>query len=491
MILLLYFLYLQIDIETNASVNMHYSYPISNLFFINPGFANPSVSRGLLGFSLNPAGLLHAQDSELMITFAPTMKTKIATEFAIPFDSLAAIIDTVKIPAMLGVNQKGGVDFLGALFNIGGWRLGFGYQKGDYLGLDFFADAKATAEFEFSYNDTLTHSDIEEIPVDDTIPVRINLRGAGNLFLVGNGNGGFKSNSFIIALAHKFLGLDMGLGFQIIPVTLSGNFTSLFSGKLIGGAQLSVEPTGNWTIDATFEPEIDADSILNCYGDADMKFYASSFYWGLKKEWRYLSLGICGEFSPPMFVSGDWGLTFSFPSDMPKIRFDDDNLVVDTIKKVISGRAKLVVYDFEKGDSVFKGEVQHLFMSSNGVTGGMSLRVWRLETGMFGGLNVSNDGSYLRIRAGINWGFRTFVPLRAGIIFHFQWFNVADIPLTALPVISFGGGTDFNIRRFNIFLNLSGNTTQGAASFIIPGIVGGEKKQSALVAMGLGLRYKF
>lgn len=57
MSLLCCFLCLQINIEVNALANIYYSYPGSNLFFINPGFANPSMSRGLLGFPLNPAGL--------------------------------------------------------------------------------------------------------------------------------------------------------------------------------------------------------------------------------------------------------------------------------------------------------------------------------------------------------------------------------------------------------------------------------------------------
>jgi len=61
-----------------------------------------------------------------------------------------------------------------------------------------------------------------------------------------------------------------------------------------------------------------------------------------------------------------------------------------------------------------------------------------------------------------------------------------------LPVIAFGGGTDFHIiKNLTLFMNVSGNTTQGAAALVIPGIMGGEASTSALVSLGFGLRYRF
>jgi hypothetical protein len=482
---------LQINIETDVTANVYYSYPYTNLFFTKPGFANPSISRGLFGFSLNPASLIDTENAEVMITIGPLMRTEIYSEFAIPFDDFAPIIDTVKVPTNLGVEQLGGIDFIGAAFALKGWRFGMGYQKGDYIGLDFVADAKANADYEIDLDYTLTHSDIQEIPVGDSVPVHVSFSGAGDLALTGSGKGDFASRSFIFAIAHKLLGLDCGVGFQITPVSLRGDFNALFGGSLAGIGQISVESAGDWTIDASFEAEIDADSILDCHGDINADFYLSTFYWGIKKEWRHFSIGICGEFSPPLFLNGGWNLLASFPKDLAKIRFDDDSLFVDTINKVISGRAKLVVYDFEKDDTTQNGSVNDLFFSANGITAGMSVRFWRLETGLFAGVNGSSDGSYLRLRAGVNLGFRTFVPLYAGAVLHFQYYDISGIPMSALPVIAFGGGTDFNINKFNIFLNLSGNTTQGAASFIIPHIIGGEKKVSVLFSMGFGIRYQF
>ncbi len=72
MSLLCCFLCLQINIEVNALANIYYSYPGSNLFFINPGFANPSMSRGLLGFPLNPAGLSGSDNFEVMVCYGPS-----------------------------------------------------------------------------------------------------------------------------------------------------------------------------------------------------------------------------------------------------------------------------------------------------------------------------------------------------------------------------------------------------------------------------------
>ena len=426
-----------------------------------------------------------------MITFAPVMKTQIETQFKIPMDSITSILDTIRIPAYLGFEQMGGIDFFGFSFNFKNWHFGIAIQKGDYLGLDFNADATVSANYEFEYTDTLTSEDIGGIPVEDSIPVNIAFNGDGRISLNGDGAGVYKSRSFIFAAAHKFLGLDMGLGWQIIPVQIDGGFDALFNGELLSGGAVSVVSLNEWVIDATFNLEIDADSVLVCYGNAQTEFYLSTFYWGIKKEWRYLSFGFCGEFSPPIFINGNWQFITSIPNELPKMRFEDDSLVVDTVNKIISGSAKMVVYGFEKEDSSYGDDIKTLFLSSNGVTCGMNFRIGRFETGIFGGLNFSEDGTYLKTKAGINLGFRTFIPLRLGAILHFQYFNIGGLPISALPVIAFGGGTDFNIKKFNIFLNLSGNTTQGAASLVIPGIVGGEEKISTLISMGLGLRYMF
>ena len=115
MSLLCCFLCLQLDIDVDVSANIYYSYSSSNLFFIHPGFANPSVSRGLLGFSLNPAALNNIESVEIMVSGVSAMRVELLTEFAIPFDTLTPIVDTVKFPTELSVQQLGGL-FLGTWF---------------------------------------------------------------------------------------------------------------------------------------------------------------------------------------------------------------------------------------------------------------------------------------------------------------------------------------------------------------------------------------
>ena len=485
------FLCLQINIEANATANVYYSYPTSNLFFIHPGFANPSISRGLLGFALNPAGLMSAQKGELMVTFAPAMQTQVLTEFAVPTESLIPMVDTVNIPTDIGVQQIGGVDFIGALFRLGGWRFAVGYQKGDHIQLDLDARIQPPASYEIEYDDTLTHSDIDAIPVGDSVPVHVKLKGKGNIFLLGEANADFRTNSLVFALASKLFGADFGLGCQITPVALTGNFSALSSGNLAAAGEVSMVSTGDWTVNATFGATLNVDSLINCYGQGDMSFYLSSFFWGIKKEWRYVSLGLCGDFSFPTFINGNWDAFISLPSEeLPRIDYNDTALVIDTLNKEISGYGDLIIYDFEMDDSTYQGVARSPFLATAGLSGGMSFRFWRFETGCFAGANSSSDRSYWRIRAGVNLGFRTFVPLYAGVIFHWQQFNIAGLTMTALPVISFGGGTNFNIKNLDVFFSLSGNTTQ-VASLVIPSAVGGVTTSRSLVSVGLGLRFRF
>ncbi|MCX7995015.1 MAG: hypothetical protein N3A65_04485 [candidate division WOR-3 bacterium] len=400
-------------------------------------------------------------------------------------------MDTIHIPTELGFKQTGGIDFLALSFKTGNWRLALGLQRGDYLGADFNADCHVSSDYEFDFIDTLTSSDFGGIPEGETIPVQVNLSGMGEVSLHGKGSGSYRSGSFIIAVARRLLGLDIGLGWQITPFTIDGRFDALFKGRLLSASGVSVVTLNEWTSDAKFNLVIDADSIICAYGNTEMKFYLSTIYWGIKKEWRYLSLGICGEFSPPVLVSGSWKFVSSLPAELPKIRFEDDRLIIDTLNKHISGSAKMVIYGFEKEDKTRSGDVKKLFLSSNGITSGMSLRIWRFEFGSFGGLNFSADGTYLKMKGGINLSFLTFIPIRFGTILHFQYLRIGDIPITALPVISLGGGTDFKIKKFNFFLNFSGNTTHGAASLIIPGIIGGERTRSSLFSAGFGLKYNY
>ncbi|MGB3477531.1 MAG: hypothetical protein WBB67_00040 [bacterium] len=495
MSLLCFMILLQVNVEAKVDANLLYSYPGSNLFFVHPGFANPSISRGLLGFSLNPASLLDTDKFEAMLSFSPQMSTEIATEFNIPFDTLIHIptpfLDTVRLPTDLGIRQIGGLDFIGLAFKLRGWGFGLGFQRGDYLGLDFSAQSNPYAYYGLDFAYTFTHADINEIPIGDSIPVQIQFDAEGDLAFNGEGEGHFTTDYFVIAAARRLLGIDCGIGLQIMPVSLKGDFTGLFDGQVSGGGQAYVEAIDDWVIDATFDLEIDADSILSCLGNIDLSFALSTFYWGLKKEWHHVSLGLCGEFSLPTFIQGDYELLASIPMTTPAVRIDDDNLIVDTLNKIVTGHATVVVYNFQKRDSVYQDVINTLFLGTGGATAGMDFRIWRFETGLFGGASMSSDSRYMKLRAGLNLGFRTFIPLRAGVIFHFQYFDIKGIPMSALPSISFGGGTDFTIGNFDIFVNLTGNTTQGAASFIIPGIVGGETKHSTLLSLGMGLRYRF
>jgi hypothetical protein len=491
MMLICVLLMSQVNIEADVAATLKYSYPGSNLFLIHPGFANPSISRGLIGFSINPASLINVDRFEIMLTVSSQMSTELSTQFDIPFDTLTPFIDTVYIPTALDIRQLGGFDFVGLAFSLKNWGFGVGFQRGDYLGLDFSAQTNPSANYGIDFEYTFTHADINEIPVGQSIPVQIHFNAAGDLAFDGEGEGRFTTNSLVIGAARKILGIDCGLGLQFTPVSLTGGFTGLFDGQVIGGGQINVEAIDDWQINATFDAEIDADSILSCLGDIDISFALSTLTWGIKKEWRNVSLGLCGEFSWPTLIKGDYELLASIPSAIPSIRIDDDNLTVDTVNNIISGHATIVVYDFEKGDSAYQNAVNTLFLGTGGATAGLGLRLWRFETGLFGGACISSDNKYLKLRAGLNLGFQTFIPLRAGIIFHFQYYDIKGIPMSALPAISFGGGTDFSLGNFDIFANLTGNTTQGAASFVIPDIIGGEKKHSTLLSLGMGLRYRF
>lgn len=483
-------IFFQVNIQTEVEATLKYSYPGSNLFLIHPGFANPSVGRGLIGFSMNPANLNNIERLEVMFAVSPPMSSELSTQFDIPFDTLTPFIDTVSIPTDLDIRQSGGIDFIGIGFRLKDWGFGVGFQRGDFLGLDFSAQANPSADYGLDFEYTFTHADIPEIPIGYSIPVQIHFTGSGDLSFNGSGDGSFMSNSFVAGTAREIFGIECGLGLQLTPVSLTGGLTGLFDGQVVGSGEISVEAIDDWQINATFDAEIEADSIISCLGDIDISFALSTLTWGIKKEWRYVNLGLCGEFSWPTFISGDYRLLASIPSTMPAIRIDDDNLIVDTVNNIISGHATIVVYDFEKGDSVYQNPVSTLFLGTAGATAGLGFRLWRFETGLFGGASISSDNKYLKLRTGMHLSFNTFIPVRAGVIFHFQYYDIKGIPMSALPSISFGGGTDFTLGRFDIFANLTGNTTQGAASFVIPNIIGGEKKHSTLLSVSTGLRFR-
>jgi hypothetical protein len=491
MILVCLVLFAQINVEADVVADVSYLYSASNLFYINPGFVNPGVSTGVIGMAVNPAAMASAQGHEAMVVFAPTMRTRTLTEFNIPFSSETPFLDTVKLPTDLGIKQAGGVDFIGAVFALGSWRVGCGYQGGDYLGIEFEALSTPGVDYGLNFDYVFTHHDIAEIPIGDSIPVTISFQGGGDLALTAEGEGWYRTHTFCIALSRTVLGMDMGIGWQIMPVEVQGQFSALFDGVLEGGGNALVESFQDWIVNAQFGLEIDADSAADAHGAADLKFALSTFYWGIRKEWRYFSMGLCGDFSFPAFIEGEWELGAGLPTALPVIRIDDDNLVVDTVNKTVTGNATIVVYDFVKDDTLYNEIINSMFMGTVGFAGGCAARIWRFEPGLFAGVNLSSDASYIKVRAGVHLGFNTFVPLHVGAMLHFQYFNISEIPISALPVISFGGGTHFSLGHFDIFGSVGGNTTQGAGSLIIPGIVGGEPKFSLQLSVGGGLRCRF
>ncbi|RKX71597.1 hypothetical protein DRP53_00920 [candidate division WOR-3 bacterium] len=483
-------LFLQIGMATDF--RMEFSYPMINLATLAPGFINPGEGKGLAGMVMNPASINDLGKGEVFLAFSPSISSSFNSSFTIPIEGLGSISDSIILPVDFTFRDHGHLDFVGMGLRREEWAFGLAFIRGDYLRLASNGEARLEAHHEIEFDDTLTHELIESLPAGEEIPVRISLSGSGAAGVIFSGYGQLQSQGIALAGGVHEAGLDLGLGLQVEPIRVEAHLDGNLSGGLDAAAQTKVSSEATeWRVDAQFDGEVYEDSLIFGTLDCLLKGIMVRFVTGIKKNFRFLDIGGCYQYLLPTTLKGHLDYYYQYPEDLPTIDIEGESLHVDTVNHRITGKGRIVIRKFPKIKEREHRELSHSFPHAHGLFLGVGLKLHILKLALFGGTIQIPDRSYLRTILGANLSLKIFIPIEGTIVYSYQGITVEDIPITSLPVVGINVGTNFKIRNLHIYLGGGVNTTQGAATLILPEMMEGKKTRENLVGVRFGLGYEF
>jgi hypothetical protein len=527
-----------VDIGGDFSVGLSYAYPSVNLFLFHPGFENPSLARGLVGFANNPAGLAYLKGGEYgetMGVLAISAYSGISDTVFLPaespvFDSLGITFsgDTLKFPYSFSGGEKWGLDYLAYGARIGkkgDWVLGLAFTRGDFLGMDIEGRLWGSAMDSITFQDTITSADIGGLPPGTAIPVSFGLATAGNASIEVSGHGGFTTLPFTGAIARRSGGWSYGAGVRITPVWGNARLSALGAGDIAGTATLRAEPYmgDTWRIEAEFTAELENDTLVKYYLDGNVRTINPSLVLGMGWQGSWLGMGLAVERGSSTSLTGAWSHSAMYPWGGIDWEIDDDSLIVDTVNHIISGKGRLIIHGLEEDTFQRGGSITSFIGRVSGARGGLSVGIplsgfvnclgcfipWvsarpvveivepgvekfvpRLILGTSLGIILSDDMKYMKMSWASSISTNTAVQVSVSGIFYWQNYFLGGVPITSIPVVAGGLGLSFPVGNGRAYLSARANSSSLISAKAVS-YIGAEagKPSQVYASFGMGLSY--
>ncbi len=527
-----------VDIGGEFGFNLSYAYPSVNLYLFHPGFENPALARGLIGFNNNPAGLAYLRGGkwgEGMGVLAISAYSGISDTAFLPVDSagldslgITFSGDTMRFPYSFSGGEKWGVDYLAYGTRIGkkgDWSVGIGFTRGDFLGMDIEGNLHGSALDSITFQDTITSADIPGLPEGTVIPVLFGLGMAGNASVNISGNGGFTTLPFVGAIARKSGGWSYGAGLRITPVWGNATLSAFGAGDIAGTAVLRAEPYlgDTWRIEAEFTGELENDTLVKYYLDGNVATLNPSLVLGVGWEGSWLGMGLAIERGSPASMTGDWVHSAMYPWGGIDWDIDYDSLIIDTANKVISGKGRLIIHGLEEDTMHGGGPIESFIGSVSGARGGISIGIplsgfvnclgcfipWlssrpvveiiepelerfvpRVIIGSSVGIIMSDDMRYMKISCASSVSTNTAVQVSLSGIFYWQSYFFGGVPITSIPVLAGGLGVSFPVGYGRAYLSARANSSS-MLSAMVAGYVGAETGERSQVYASFGVGFSY
>ncbi|MEO0180616.1 MAG: hypothetical protein ABIM74_03880 [candidate division WOR-3 bacterium] len=527
-----------VDISGEFSLSLSYAYPSVNLYLFNPGFENPALANGLVGFANNPAALAHLRPGkygEAMGVLAVSAYSGIKDTAFLPVDSanwdslgITFSGDTLRFPYSFSGGEKWGLDYLAYGTRIGkkkDWAIGFAFTRGDFMGFDAAGALWGSALDSLTFKDTITSADIPGLPSGTAIPVSFGLAMGGGANLDVSGNGGFTTLPFTGAIARQSGGWTYGAGIRITPVWGNAALRALGAGEIAGTALLTAEPYlgDTWRIEAEFTGELENDTLVKYYIDGNVSTLNPSLLMGIAWQGSWLGFGLAIERGSPTSMTGNWSQSAMYPWGGVDWDIDDDSLIIDTANHIISGKGRLIIHGLEEDTAQGGGPIESFIGSVSGLRGGVSIGVplsgfvnclgclipWlsarpvveivepgverfvpRLILGTSLGVILSDDMRYMKISWTGSISTNTAIQVSLSSIFYWQSYSLGWLPITSIPVLAGGIGVSFPVGYGRAYLSARANTSS-LISAVAMGYIGAETGSVSQVyaSFGAGLSY--
>ncbi|MEO0157536.1 MAG: hypothetical protein ABIM59_02290, partial [candidate division WOR-3 bacterium] len=106
----------------------------ASLFFLNPGFLDPSRSEGIVGADMNPSVLGFSKNNiDLYVAGSMTSSSGASLSFDLPVEAGDTVLASVPVDLDGTFTDQGGFDYFGIGGRLGLASLGFIYQRPSYV----------------------------------------------------------------------------------------------------------------------------------------------------------------------------------------------------------------------------------------------------------------------------------------------------------------------------------------------------------------------
>ncbi len=245
------------------------SAPEASLFFLNPGYLNPALGKGILGMAANPAALRTVTGRQMGIAFELPQSSD--GSFSIKAMDSTDVYAPVYLDTQLELREMGGIAAVGYAQQMGRWCFGVGLMQAQRGGVNLQARGGVVVRTHFEVDQPITKAMVPDLPVDE-IPILWNVNTDVSLEFASTPAQLYLSILPIMAgVCYNRGPLSLGLGVKYFHISSSdetARLTSLISGiGTIVGVPYGNDPyTGTpWRGSVTADFTIDDQPFLADY----------------------------------------------------------------------------------------------------------------------------------------------------------------------------------------------------------------------------------
>lgn len=410
----------------------------ANLFFLNPGFLDPSRSEGIVGADMNPSVLAFAKNNiDLYMAGSMSSSANASMSFDLPLEAGDTTMATIPVDLDGTFTDQGGFDYFGIAGRIGLASLGFIYQRPSYVsvglpeGFSFGTTIQA---------DSLTSFDYDYIAGTDTVPLKLKLGGSATATLYPALDAEMRQAPLFFGGALRLGPFAFGFGYKMRKYTAELHAIGRVS---LDSARLDCDPSAEgWNTDS-LDVYLDVpamDSLFYASYDGVVQGSQNAILFGMTlRPVKFLGISLGLEGGMKSSVTTIYTRTLHLPDTVGgTLAPTEDNVVIDPVDSTVSGSLVLGGGSIICSTDTLRDEINYNLLQYIAVRGGVNLFVINLG----GGLEIAEDAD------GVYMGTNYLTPsvgiplpkseLRIGSVIAWRYAKAGDYFIPSVPLI-YGG----------------------------------------------------
>ncbi|MBI4723428.1 MAG: hypothetical protein HY769_10635 [Candidatus Stahlbacteria bacterium] len=456
MLLLIFFLTAD-TISVSGDFYGKWAIKLPSLGVLDLGYINPSLSNGLNGCMLNPAALSDIEANNFATAFEIGSATNINWVQTL---ELGDEIGIVKVPCHLSFTQPVSLNMVSGAINFKGWILGLGFAEEFGTNLQVEGNASYNCTFSDTMPDTITHTDIPELPESDSIPVDWIFTTPIELAFAGGAGMGLSENDLFLGIARKGKWFKTGIGITYKPIR--GSLWTNLSAEANAPCTLSCNVSaGEWQVKAIGNTTID-ERLFNSNGIITLTGNEFNFLAGMRIDLSFFKLGAVITLAPRTILTLNGNLISTYISGLPPLdSIYSQGVQVDTGAKIVTGTMGVKFSPFPTAADTNRLNEQYELEERVGVNIGSALRIWKFTLGSSIGANTLGE-----FCVGIGGESRIFFPLRWGFETRNRVCQVNGEKFILPPYAVIGIGSSVVIKKVELAIGLRTNSFTSLGSLI-------------------------